>query len=70
MEKTSASAPKKMRKLKDFSDGNKKTRLILMTISIIGGFLLWYLITLIPTINTFLVIGYLLLRMHHSQMAL
>ena len=24
MEKTSASAPKKMRKLKDFSDGNKK----------------------------------------------
>ena len=54
MEKTSAPAPKKMRKLKDFSDGNKKTRLILMTISIIGGFLLWYLITLIPTINTFL----------------
>ena len=54
MEKTSAPAPKKMRKLKDFSDGNKKTRLTLMTISIIGGFILWYLITLIPTINTFL----------------
>ncbi len=48
------SSPKKMRKLKDFSDGNKRTRLILMTVSIIGGFLLWFLITLIPTINTFL----------------
>jgi NitT/TauT family transport system permease protein len=45
---------KKARKLKDFSDGSKKLRLTLMSISIIGGILVWYLITLIPTINTFL----------------
>lgn len=47
-------AKKKPRKLKDFSDGSKRTRYILMAISIAGGFLLWFLITLIPTINTFL----------------
>lgn len=45
---------KKIRKLKDFSDGPPRTRYILMTVSIISGFFLWYLITLIPTINTFL----------------
>lgn len=53
MEKT-ANRPQKIRKLKDFSDGSKQSRYILMTISIIGGFLIWFLITLIPTINTFL----------------
>jgi len=53
MEKTE-SRPQKIRKLKDFSDGSKQSRYILMTISIIGGFLIWFLITLIPTINTFL----------------
>ncbi len=46
--------PKSPRKLKDFSDGNRKTRMVLMTLSIIGGVLAWYLITLMPTINTFL----------------
>ncbi|MFA5852053.1 MAG: ABC transporter permease [Spirochaetales bacterium] len=46
--------PKKPRKLKDFSDGGKGTRLALNSASIIVGILLWFLITLIPTINTFL----------------
>ncbi len=45
---------KKKRKLKDFGDGNPKTRMMLMVISIIGGFLIWYLMTLVPSINTFL----------------
>jgi NitT/TauT family transport system permease protein len=45
---------KKARKLKDFSDGSKRIRYIMMTGSIIGGILLWFLITLIPSINTFL----------------
>lgn len=46
--------PQKKRKLKDFSDGDPKTRMILMIVSIIGGFIIWYLMTLIPSINTFL----------------
>lgn len=46
--------PKKPRKLKDFSDGGKGTRLALNSASIIIGVSLWFLITLIPTINTFL----------------
>lgn len=50
----SQEVPKKKRKLKDFSDGDPQIRFTLMVISIIGGFLLWFLITLIPTINTFL----------------
>ncbi|HKL59876.1 MAG TPA: ABC transporter permease [Sphaerochaeta sp.] len=45
---------KKARKLKDFSDGSKRVRYIMMIGSIIGGILLWFLITLIPSINTFL----------------
>lgn len=45
---------KNRRKLKDFGDGDKKTRIILNVSSILLGVLLWYLITLIPTINTFL----------------
>lgn len=45
---------KNRRKLKDFGDGDKKTRIILNISSILLGVLLWYLITLIPTINTFL----------------
>ncbi len=50
----SQEVPRKKRKLKDFSDGDPQIRFTLMVISIIGGFLLWFLITLIPTINTFL----------------
>ncbi|MHB0896432.1 MAG: ABC transporter permease [Spirochaetales bacterium] len=46
--------PKKPRKLKDFSDGGKGTRLALNSASIIIGVSLWFLVTLIPTINTFL----------------
>lgn len=42
------------RRLKDFSDGSKRVRLALNIGSILLGFLLWYLITLIPSINTFL----------------
>lgn len=44
----------KMRKLKDFSDGSKKTRTILNFSSIFIGILIWFLITLAPSINTFL----------------
>lgn len=52
---SAGSAPgKKARKLKDFSDGSKQMRAALMIISIIAGFILWYIITLIPSINTFL----------------
>ncbi len=50
----SITKPQKTRKLKDFSDGKKSTRTMLMVLSIIAGFLLWYLITLMPSINTFL----------------
>ncbi len=46
--------PKKPRKLKDFSDGGKGTRLAFNSASIIIGVSLWFLVTLIPTINTFL----------------
>lgn len=49
-----SAVPQKKRKLKDFSDGDPKTRMILMIVSIIGGFIIWYLMTLIPSINTFL----------------
>ena len=45
---------KKIRKLKDFSDGSVQRRVTLSVVSILGGFILWYLITLIPSINTFL----------------
>jgi len=44
----------KIRKLKDFSDGNPKVKTILSISSVIIGILLWYLITLIPSVNTFL----------------
>lgn len=53
-EHSEISKPKKMRKLKDFSDGSPRRRTILMCISIVAGFFLWFLITLSPTINTFL----------------
>lgn len=46
--------PKKMRKLKDFSDGSKRQKTILSVLSVALGILFWYIITLIPTINTFL----------------
>ena len=45
---------KKMRKLRDFSDGPMKRRVILTIISIFGGFFLWYLLTLNPSIRIFL----------------
>ena len=44
----------KMRKLKDFSDGSKRQKMIMSSVSVALGILLWYLITLVPTINTFL----------------
>jgi len=44
----------KQRKLKDFSDGSRQTRTLLNVGSILIGFFLWYLITRIPSINTFL----------------
>jgi NitT/TauT family transport system permease protein len=45
---------KKTRKLKDFGDGSMRRRAILTVVSIVAGFLLWHLITLIPSISTFL----------------
>lgn len=44
----------KQRKLKDFSEGSKTTQTIIMICSIVGGFLLWWLIASIPSIHTFL----------------
>ncbi|HEY8396059.1 MAG TPA: ABC transporter permease [Bacilli bacterium] len=46
--------PVKMRKLKDFSDGSKREKTIFSALSVALGILAWFLITLIPTINTFL----------------
>ena len=46
--------PIKMRKLKDFSDGSKREKAVLSAVSIALGIVIWYLITLVPTINTFL----------------
>jgi NitT/TauT family transport system permease protein len=45
---------RRLRKLKDFSDGSVRRRAMLTVISIVTGFFLWYFITLIPSINTFL----------------
>jgi NitT/TauT family transport system permease protein len=50
----SAVSKKRNRKLKDFSDGSVKRRAVLTIVSIIAGFFIWYLITLIPSIKTFL----------------
>ena len=44
----------KRRKLKDFSDGKMSRRVVLTIVSLATGFLIWYLITLMPSINTFL----------------
>lgn len=44
----------KVRKLKDFGEGSKKTKTVLSVISIFAGILIWYLLTLVPSINTFL----------------
>ena len=48
------SPKKKTRKLKDFSDGSMRRRVILTVLSILGGFSFWYLITKVPSIKTFL----------------
>ena len=48
------SKPKKARKLKDFSEGNKTTRNIITVCSILFGFLIWSLLASIPSIGTFL----------------
>lgn len=45
---------KKPMRLKDFSDGKRGTTIALNLSSIVCGLLLWYLITQIPSINTFL----------------
>ncbi len=44
----------KMRKVKDFGDGNKTTHTILLVASIFLGFLIWYLASLIPKVASFL----------------
>ena len=51
----SGSSPrKKTRKLKDFGDGSVRRRVFLTILSLVAGFSLWYLITLVPSIKTFL----------------
>ncbi|MBN2851384.1 MAG: ABC transporter permease [Clostridia bacterium] len=52
--KSGYSGPRKSRKLKDFGDGPKKTQRLITAVSIISGILLWFIITKIPSINTFL----------------
>lgn len=42
------------RKMKDFSDGTKTTQRVLNAVSIAAGVLLWFILTRIPSINTFL----------------
>ncbi len=42
------------RKMKDFSDGSKSSQRLLNAISIAAGVLLWFLLTRIPSIKTFL----------------
>lgn len=54
MKKSIIEKKRKSRKLKDFSDGKLSTRRIIRSCSIVIGFLVWYLLTLIPSINTFL----------------
>jgi NitT/TauT family transport system permease protein len=44
----------KPRKLKDFSDGSKKRKFVLTSVSLVCGFVIWYLLTRIPSIKTFL----------------
>lgn len=45
---------KKARKLKDFSDGSPRKKILLTVVSLVGGFAVWYLLTTVPSINTFL----------------
>jgi len=42
------------RRLKDFSDGSYTRRVLLTILSIILGFFIWFMLTRIPSINTFL----------------
>jgi NitT/TauT family transport system permease protein len=58
-----------MRKLKDFSDGSKRTKTILTVVSIVAGFLIWYLMTLVPSINTFLASPTQVIREFNIQMS-
>lgn len=44
----------KVRKLKDFGEGSKRTKTILSTTSVFLGIFIWYLLTLVPSVNTFL----------------
>lgn len=59
MNKVSAgsSGPKngrQVRKLKDFSDGSPRKRLLINVLSIVGGILLWWLLSLMPGIGVIL----------------
>ena len=52
---TTGSSPKiRRKKLKDFGDGDPKLKTIIAVCSIAGGIVLWFFITRIPSINTFL----------------
>ena len=60
------SGPKKM---KDFSDGSKTTQRILNVTSVTLGILLWFFLTRIPSINTFLASPAQVLRAFQSEIA-
>jgi NitT/TauT family transport system permease protein len=45
---------RRRRKLKDFGDGSRRRKLILSLISILGGVTLWYALSRVPSIKTFL----------------
>jgi NitT/TauT family transport system permease protein len=47
-------APRKARKLKDFGEGPKNVRMVMMIGSLLGGILIWYLLSLHPIIGIIL----------------
>lgn len=48
------SGGRKIRKLKDFSDGSPRTRLITNILSVLGGILIWWLLSMLPGVGVIL----------------
>lgn len=55
--KTQNQAPKR-RKMKDFSDGSLKSKRLFNICSLVGGIIVWYLLSRVSYINTFLASPY------------
>lgn len=51
LESNSSDSWRKVRKLKDFSEGSQRNRIIINILSVICGILLWWLVTLIPSVH-------------------